>query len=80
MGLPRGAREEVFELGPILADNDRDAFAVGFGYGNDRWGVDISDLYIKFKKLDTAGQSQDNFFGVYKESANVFAFSLRLSF
>jgi long-chain fatty acid transport protein len=72
--------QPVSNAGPILADNDRDAFAVGFGYGNDRWGVDISDLYIKFKKLDTAGQSQDNFYGVYKESANVFAFSLRLSF
>jgi long-chain fatty acid transport protein len=70
----------VSNAGPILADNDRDAFALGFGYGNDRWGVDVSDLYIKFKRLDTAGQSQDNFFGVYKESANVFALSLRLSF
>jgi long-chain fatty acid transport protein len=72
--------QPVSNAGPILADNDRDAFALGFGYGNDRWGVDVSDLYIKFKKLDTAGQSQDNFFGVYKEAANVFAFSLRLSF
>ena len=72
--------QPVENAGPILADNDRDAYSLGFGYGNDRWGVDISDLYIKFKKLDTAGRSQDNFFGVYKESANVFAFSLRVSF
>ena len=72
--------QPVENAGPILADNDRDAFGIGFGYGNDRWGVDVSDLYVKFKKLDTAGRSQDNFFGVYKEAANVFAFSLRLSF
>jgi long-chain fatty acid transport protein len=72
--------QPVSNAGPILADNDRDAFSVGFGYGNDRWGVDISDLYIKFKTLDTTGRSQDNFYGVYKESANVFAFSFRFSF
>ena len=72
--------QPVENAGPVLADNDRDGFAIGFGYDTDRWGVDVSDLYIKFKKLDTAGRSQDNFFGVYKESANIFAFSLRLSF
>jgi long-chain fatty acid transport protein len=72
--------QPVENAGPILADNDRDAYAIGFGYGNDRWGVDVSDLYIKFKRLDTAGRSQDNFFGQYKEAANVFAFSLRVSF
>ncbi len=72
--------QPVENAGPILADNDRDAFSLGFGYGNDRWGVDVSDLYIKFKRLDTAGRSQDNFFGQYKETANIFAFSLRFSF
>ena len=72
--------QPVENAGPILADNDRDGYSLGFGYGNDRWGVDVSDLYIKFKRLDTAGRSQDNFFGQYKEAANVFAFSLRVSF
>ncbi len=72
--------QPVENAGPILADNDRNAYSLGFGYDTERWGVDISDLYIKFKKLDTAGQSQDNFFGQYKETANIFAFSLRVSF
>lgn len=72
--------QPVENAGPLIADNDRDAFALGFGYNTDRWGVDISDLYLKFKKLDTAGRSIDNFFGTYKEAANIFAFSLRLSF
>ncbi len=72
--------QPVENAGPILADNDRDAYTLGFGYGTERWGVDISDLYIKFKNLDTAGRSQDNFFGQYKTADNVFAFSLRLSF
>ena len=72
--------QPVENAGPILADNDRNAYTLGFGYDTDRWGVDISDLYIKFKTLDTAGRSQDNYFGVYKESSNVFAFSLRVSF
>ena len=72
--------QPVEDAGPILADNDRDAYCLGFGYDTERWGVDISDLYLKFKRLDTAGRSHDNFFGQYKESANVFAFSLRVSF
>ena len=72
--------QPVENAGPILADSDRNGYSLGFGYDTDRWGVDVSDLYLKFKKLDTAGRSQDNFFGQYKESANVFAFSLRLSF
>jgi long-chain fatty acid transport protein len=72
--------QPIQNAGPILADSDRDAYTLGFGYDTDRWGVDISDLYIKFKKLDTAGKSQDNFFGQYKTADNVFAFSVRVSF
>ena len=72
--------QPVEDAGPILADNDRDAYTLGFGYDTERWGVDVSDLYLKFKRLDTAGRSHDNFFGQYKESANIFAFSLRVSF
>jgi long-chain fatty acid transport protein len=72
--------QPVEDAGPLQADNDRDAYSLGFGYDTERWGVDVSDLYIKFKRLDTAGRSHDNFFGQYKESANVFAFSLRVSF
>lgn len=72
--------QPVGNAGPILADNDRDGYCLGFGYDTERWGVDLSDLYLKFKTLDTAGRSQDNFFGRYKESANIFAVSLRLSF
>ena len=72
--------QPVANAGPILADNDRDAYTIGFGYNTDRWGVEISDLYLKFKKLDATTESQDNFFGTYKESANIFAFSLRIAF
>ena len=73
--------QPVENAGPILADNDRDAYTLGFGWGTERWGVDISDLYLKFKKLDTSGVAQqDNFYGTYKEAANIFAFSLRFSF
>ena len=71
----------VEDASPVLADNDRDGYTLGFGYDTDRWGVDISDLYLKVKKVDTGGTAQqDNFFGSYKESVNVFAFSLRVSF
>jgi long-chain fatty acid transport protein len=66
--------------GPLLADNDRDAFSIGFGYGTDRWGIDLSDLYLKLKNIDTRGVAEDRFYGIYKESVNVFAFSLRVAF
>ena len=72
--------QPVVNAGPILADNDRDGYTIGFGYNTDRWGIEISDLYLKFKNLDTAGRSQDNFFGLYKESANLASFSIRVAF
>jgi long-chain fatty acid transport protein len=68
------------DAGPILADADRDAFTAGLGYNTDRWGVDISDLYLKFKNRDTTGVSHDRYYGVFKETANIFAFSFRVAF
>jgi long-chain fatty acid transport protein len=72
--------QPVADAGPILADNDRDAYTIGFGYNTPRWGIDVSDLYLKFKKLDATKESNDHFFGTYKEAANIFAFSLRFAF
>jgi long-chain fatty acid transport protein len=73
--------QPVADVGPILADSDRNAYTLGIGYDTPRWGVDVSDIYIKFKRRDTRGQaSTDQFFGQYKESANVFGLNFRLSF
>lgn len=68
------------DVGPLLADNDRDAYTLGLGYGTDRWGVDISDLYLKVKDIDARGVVNDRFYGQYKETVNIFAFSLRVAF
>ncbi len=72
--------QPIEDAGPILADNDRDGYTIGFGYETDRWGVDLSDLYLRFKRTDTRGRSNDGFFGQYRETANVAAFSIRYSF
>jgi long-subunit fatty acid transport protein len=72
--------QPVADAGPILADADRDAYTAGLGFGTERWGVDISDLYIKFKNRDTRGVSHDRYYGVFKEAANIFAFSFRAAF
>ena len=72
--------QPVEDAGPILADSTRNGYTLGFGYGTDRWGVNISDLYLKLKNRDTTGHSNDRFYGVYKESVNVAAFDLRFSF
>jgi len=73
--------QPLSDVGPILADADRDAYTLGVGYDTDRWGVDVSDIYIKFKHRDTRGQvNNDQFFGRYSETANLIALNLRLSF
>lgn len=73
--------QPLADVGPILADADRNAYTFGIGYDTERWGVDISDIYIKFKHRDTRGQeSTDQFFGTYSEAANLIALTFRLSF
>ena len=73
--------QPLADVGPILADADRNAYTIGFGYHTERWGVDISDIYIDFDSRDTRGEpSTDQFFGVYSEAANLIALSFRLSF
>ena len=42
--------QPIADVGPILADADRNVYTLGFGYNTDRWGVDVSDVYIKFKE------------------------------
>ncbi|MEP6801249.1 MAG: outer membrane protein transport protein [Acidobacteriota bacterium] len=68
------------DIGPLLADNDRDAYSVGFGFGTEHWGIDISDLYLKVHDRNNRGRSNDNFYGTFKEAVNIFAFSLRVAF
>ncbi|HMA18577.1 MAG TPA: outer membrane protein transport protein, partial [Thermoanaerobaculia bacterium] len=73
--------QPIADAGPILADADRNVYTLGIGYNTDRWGVDVSDVYLKFKDRDTRGQENtDQFFGRYEETANVFGLNFRLSF
>jgi long-chain fatty acid transport protein len=73
--------QPIADVGPILADSDRDAYTIGIGYNTERWGVDLSDIYIDFDHRDTRGEENtDQFFGVYSEAANLIALSFRLSF
>lgn len=72
--------QPVADAGPLLADNDRNGYSIGFGFGSERWGIDISDLYLKFKNGDTRGNSNDGFYGVYKEAANILALGIRFAF
>ena len=72
--------QPVADAGPLLADNDRNGYTLGLGYDTQRWGVDISDLYLKVKDLNTTSASNDGFYGRYRETVNVAAFSLRFAF
>ncbi len=73
--------QPLADVGPILADADRNAYTLGLGYDADRWGVDVSDIYIDFDHRDTRGQvNHDQFFGQYSEKANLLAVNFRVSF
>jgi long-chain fatty acid transport protein len=73
--------QPIADVGPILADADRNAYTLGIGYDTERWGVDISDIYIDFESRDTRGEeNNDRYFGVYSEAANLIALNFRLSF
>jgi long-chain fatty acid transport protein len=69
------------DVGPILADNDRDGFTIGFGYDVPKWGFNIADLYLKVKDrtINTAPNT-DGFYGRYSESINIAIASFRFSF
>ena len=68
------------DVGPILADNDRNVVTAGFGWDTERFGFDVGGAYIMFKKRDVLTVSTDNFFGSYEENAWVASASLRFSF
>jgi long-chain fatty acid transport protein len=69
------------DVGPILADNDRNVVTAGFGWDTERFGFDVGGAYIMFKKREVlSGVNTDNFFGTYEENAWVASASLRFSF
>ena len=68
------------DAGPILPDSSRNVYTIGFGYNTESWGVDIGDAYIKFKDRRTPASNTDNFYGTYKETANVGSINFRLAF
>jgi len=73
--------QPVEDAGPLLSDSDREGYSIGVGFGTERWGIDISDLYLKFKDRNTQGSnSTDNFYGVYQETANIVALTFRFAF
>jgi len=73
--------QPIEDVGPVIADADRNAYTIGFGYNTERWGVDVSDIYIDFEERDTRGtDNADRYFGTYSEAANLFAISFRVSF
>jgi long-chain fatty acid transport protein len=68
------------DVGPLLADNDRNVYTGGFGYNTPQWGVDVGGAYIKLKNRQVLTESSDNFFGIYTESAWAAVADLRISF
>jgi long-chain fatty acid transport protein len=71
--------QPLTDVGPILADNDRNGFTIGFGYNTAKWGFNISDLYLHVKDRTVDVPNTDSFFGTYKENVNIAIASFRLS-
>ncbi len=68
------------DVGPLLADNNRNVYTAGFGYNTPQWGVDVGGAYIKLNNRQVLTQSSDNFFGIYSETAWAAVADLRISF
>ena len=68
------------DVGPLLADNNRNVYTAGFGYNTPQWGVDVGGAYIKLNNRQVLTESTDNFFGIYSETAWAAVADLRISF
>jgi len=68
------------DVGPILADNDRDGYTLGVGYNTPKWGFNLSDLYLIVKDRTVDVPNTDSFFGKYRETVNIAIASFRFSF
>ena len=67
------------EAGPLLPDSIRRGYCVGIGYSGEHFGIDLADMYLPFSDR-TIRNSQDNFNGTYKLTANLIGANVRLSF
>jgi long-chain fatty acid transport protein len=61
------------DIGPILADADRQAYTAGIGIKHGHFGLDIADVYIRFDDRATTSVNTDHLPGTYARSANEFA-------
>lgn len=68
------------DVGPLLADSDRNVYTAGFGYNAERFGWDLGAALIKFKQRSILTAQTDNFFGTYTETGLVLTGGLRLAF
>jgi long-chain fatty acid transport protein len=69
-----------FDVSPLLADNDRNVYSAGFGYGTERFGVDVGALLIKFKDRAILNEPvTSRYFGTYSETGLVLTAGIRLA-
>jgi long-chain fatty acid transport protein len=69
-----------FDVSPLLADNDRNVYSAGFGFGSERFGVDVGALLIKFKDRAILNPPvTSNYFGTYSETGLVLTAGIRFA-
>jgi long-chain fatty acid transport protein len=67
-------------VGPLLPDADRQGAALGLTWKRGNFHLDVANWYLFFKERSTEGQNRDNYNGIYKNSAELFAVSLGFGF
>ena len=68
------------DVGPLLADSNRNVYTFGIGYNTPHVGLDLGGAYIHFNKRTVVGESTDNFFGTYSQTGFEVVGDLRISF
>jgi long-chain fatty acid transport protein len=67
-------------VSPLLPDADRHGLAAGATWRSGRWRVEAANWFLLFKERSTEGRNRDGYDGTYKNSAELFAISVGVSF
>jgi long-chain fatty acid transport protein len=65
--------QPVEDIGPVLADADRQGVTVGIGIDRGHWALDVADIYVMFDERTTNPANADSYFGTYGTTGNEFA-------
>jgi len=72
--------QPLWDVGPVLPDSNRTGYCAGFGYTSGSFIFDLGYMYLTFDESDTAGVSQDQYYGTFSSSAHLLGVAFTYSF